>query len=584
MPNPNREAKNISYEDFLTSHDEKYEGVVSHKSKIPEFQRNYVWKKSQVDELISAIYTNGVGYYLGNIVIVKDSDGDGIGKIVDGQQRLITLSLVLFVLLDYITTEDSKELIKDMIWADRGNTVPRIKFTKESLNDVYVKILNRDTLDEVDLNKAQEVLYKSYRDIRSIIGNISNKEMFLRKILGLEFVVIRTYTENEAYLLFEGLNSTGLSLSAVELTKNAILGRIKELDPSKLDDALQSWNDTEQWFENINLNWFLKMLRHQWFSLEGYVTNPNLFKKIKEEKIQGASLTDIQDYLHALEKDAEKYLKLRDTQHLNKSDFYISMNGVAWDKIYKILFETTKLKLDQVYSVYLALWKYGEEQHQGYIQDGRKFVEHMELLWAFIFLIKFSDVSPSKYEKVFADLCHNIQGLSYAAFENKMGYFFGEELLPIVSGIARDEFAKRVSEEISTNSYDESFVKFLLNEYLTSSWYGTDTDLTLEHIIPKNSHVNWPNINSTLNLKYIENIGNLTILNEVLNKLAEDLSFDDKIEVAYNKSAFEKNKKLAEEYRDQFKSVNPIENAVLERGKDIGGVLYDKYLEQLRSA
>lgn len=577
IENNKREARNITYKDFLTSEFSEIKNVVSQKSEIPEFQRNYVWKKSQIKDLIESIKENNDWHYFWNIVLVKEST-NGIWKIVDWQQRLITLSLIAFVLLDYIIDKDLKLDIEMQIWTNSKKTKKHIEFKKDKLEEIYSNILNNKPIDLLGINKSQEILYKSYEEIRKIIqSDIINKEDFWKKLLKIEFVVIRTFTENEAYLLFEWLNSTWLSLSSVELTKNAILWKIKELDPWKVEDALTKWNSIELGFENSNLSWFLKMLRSQWFYIDWYVTNPDLFKRIKTIKIQKSNIKNLLEYLDEIEKDSIKYLKLRITEKLNKQDFNIAMNKDSWNKIYEILFQTSKLNLDQVYSLYLGLWKYWTDVEKKYIDDWRKFANHIEKIWSFIFLIKFSDVSPSKYEKLFANLVSEIRGRTYEKFKTKLDIFFKEKLFKLASWINKDEFANRVANDLSTVTFDPSFVKFVLKDYLGN---GLINETTIEHIIPQNWHSLRPNINSSLNLSYIENIGNLTLLSEENNKDAEDKSFEDKSEI-YNKSGFDKNKKLSEDFWDGFKSVNPIDNAVIIRWKSIGEGLYDKYLNNL---
>lgn len=582
-----RIAKNISYINFMTytGADDDLKNIASKESEIPEFQRNYVWKKNQIDELIDSIRDNDNGYYLGNVVIVKGSNGNGIGKIVDGQQRLITLSLILFVLLDYISDDLLKNKIKNIIWKEHDNINPRIEFKKSELDEAYKNILNNiipDDLNDID-SSIKKILYKAFSDIRNKIGGLKNKDIFIEKIISLEFVVIRTYSEEEAYLLFEGLNSTGLTLSAVELTKNAILSKIKDLDSVNIKKYVEAWDKFEKKFDSnkANLTWMLKFLRHQWYSIDGYVTTPNLFKKIKEVKIKDSNLESLKSYLELLQTDSDKYIKLR-TSSAEKRDFNVSMNKDAWESINNILFETTKLGLDQIYSVYLALWKYGDEYYPRYISDGRQFEDDLKRLWSFIFLIKFSDISPSKYEHLFADFCKDIQAKSYNEFKEIVNNFFKKGLSPIITSINVDEFSERFSNDIYTKDYG-SLTNFILLDYLTEFGSGMDITPTIEHIIPKSVFNNWPNINDSLNLDYIENIGNLTLLGEELNQLADNKSFDEKFNIAYKLSAFEKNKFLDADWGSQFKSGNPIDNAIIERGKDIGKFICEKYKKLLSS-
>lgn len=74
MSKEKRHAGNMEYKDFLTSvKDEKTE-LIGFKLEIPEFQRNYVWKSSHIEDLFNSLKDNSNNYYLGNVVIVRDSD------------------------------------------------------------------------------------------------------------------------------------------------------------------------------------------------------------------------------------------------------------------------------------------------------------------------------------------------------------------------------------------------------------------------------------------------------------------------------------------------------------------------------
>ena len=81
---------------------------------IPPFQRAYNWSKDQVDKLWNNILENDKGYFVGNIVLVgEDSNSEERVQVIDGQQRLFTLSLMLIALVNEFTriekvTKDQK--------------------------------------------------------------------------------------------------------------------------------------------------------------------------------------------------------------------------------------------------------------------------------------------------------------------------------------------------------------------------------------------------------------------------------------------------------------------------------------------
>lgn len=569
---PGRKAQNISYKSFLIS---PKKDISSHKLEVSQFQRNYVWQDSHVKSLINSIKFNDKGFYLGNIVIQRNSKGNSSNDyIVDGQQRLVTLSLVVNVLRVKLKLEKDKKLCDSILFF--SNKTPRISFSRKTLNNAYLSILKDKPLTEYDENQLRFI--KSYKVINSEINNISDKELFLSKILSLEFVVIKCSSSQSVYQLFESLNSNGQKLSPVELTKNALLGGTN-LTQSKINAINAKWEKIEKSFEvkETRVIWFGKFLRHNWFSIEGYISENKLFERIKF-KIKD---NGVEDYSEGLLKDSDIYLSLRKS-NIRKSDFSEEMSEVAWKKLEYLVKLIKELQLDQVYAVLLSLVKYGKKNNEYFKKD--KFFIDINKLWSFLVLIKYSSkISPSSYEKLFANFCYDIHHKKN--FKEIKNDFFKKlkEKVP-----NNNDFVKNINEKIKCTGVFQNRVNFknnneifriILLTYLSS---GREIlgDFTIEHIIPKGNLVNWKNI-SPKNRSQIENVdrfklGNLTLLK---SDNVANYSFNKKYDLAYRESDFVHNKDL-KEYRSLFNSENPGK-AVNERGKEVAKKLYKIYYNNL---
>jgi len=573
-----RLAKNIEYSQFLTSVNDNDDDVSCNKLEIPEFQRNYVWKASNIKDLFDSINENDCNYYLGNIVVVKD--GRGRSKIVDGQQRLVSLSIIAKQLLKRTTDINKKQNLKKIIWADEGDMVFRILFKKNNLHNLYSDIMCDKAFNGSDLDDSQNILFKSSEAVIKECDSLEDIDNFIDKFLSLEFVVIVSPSDEDAYQLFEGLNSTGLSLSAVELTKNSILGKVKTLDNSKVSYAIELWNEIEKSFEDTNIAWFNKFLRHHWFSLYGYINNGDLFRNIKSNLINksGVSAGDLIDYLYELKKDSSIYISFR-TSNLNKVDFNLSMHEEAWINIEKINSYIKQLGLDQIYSVLLSFYKYGKGQSD-YFKRGETFKRHMKRIWCFLLIVKYTKVSPSAFERDFANICKNMQGKSYNEFKSIIDTFF-KNISEKIKGLEED-FSVTLNESIDYSVDDRGMIRFILEEYLIASGNGSDSDIETEHIVPESTLVEWNNVKDkdTLSLA-VGKLGNLTLLNKTLNNDAKHKSFNEKFTIAYSKSKFTENNNLMRDWGKQFNSENPLTDAINLRGKFIGSVVYNKYVEEL---
>ncbi len=430
------------------------------------------------------------------------------------------------------------------------------------------------------LDDSQKILFASFTAIKKFCNELSDVDNFIEKFVSLEFVVIVSPSDEDAYQLFEGLNSTGLSLSAVELTKNSILGKIKNLDSSRIGEAVNIWTSIEKSFEDTNIIWFNKFLRHQWFSRNGYVNNANLFRDIKSEIINknGIIVNDLFGYLEELKKDSLIYISLR-TANLSKSDYNSKMHVTAWDSVLKLINFIEKLGLDQVYSVLLALCKYGKSESE-YFKRGDTFQKHIEKLWQFLLIVKYTKISPASFEKDFSEICKNVQGKPYNEFKILMQDFF-IKLSSKVSGLQED-FSINLNESVDYSIDDKGIIKFLLEEYLLTEGEGSDNDIEMEHIVPENNLDEWTNVIDKGSLSLcVEKLGNLTLLRDTLNRDAGHKNFDEKERSAYSKSRFTVNNKLKDEWGEKFNSPNPLVEAINPRGLLIGRVVYNTYYTNL---
>lgn len=557
----NRTAKNLTYYRFLC----RDEVVGSDRLLIPTFQRNYEWSKREVEPLIKSIDEYDINYYVGNIITQEASRDD---LLVDGQQRLVTLSLILSALKEYITDNASLSKIDEILF--RSGTTPRIKFSRRNLDTAYKKLLNGK---DITFDAAQEKFYKNFQLIKKIIKPIEDKKSFLKKIFNLEFVAIRCENELDVHQLFESLNSKGKPLSAVQLTKNILLSKSR----GRENYINKKWVEIQDLFEKNELIWFDKFLRHQWFSIEGYTSQNNLYSKIVRyiNETSGA-----EDYTDQLYHDSKIYLALRKGY---PSGLRI-MNAIrpeAKKLVELIIPKIESLKLDQVYAVLLALIKYAK-LNTNFLKS-QTFPKVLQKLWYFLILIHFSRVSPSSYERKFADYCISIQGSGRNEFKNITNSFFEKLCLELPT---ETEFENRLingikcgNEKIRPNSripfnYDREIIRSLLSLYLTDGNYIDNRSReTIEHIIPQSKTIEkWP-INST-HFNNIETvlryrIGNLTLLTD--DKIG-DSNFEEKYEEGYQYSDHEKNVQLKDDY-PEFGSTNPG-RAVNKRGQEIAKSLY----------
>jgi len=220
------------------------------KYVIDFFQREYRWGRKQIEQLIDDLTTkflsnykegderkdiqNYERYYLGPIVL---SQKEGKKSIIDGQQRLTSITLLLIYLNNIQKNRSEQVSINDLIFSE--------KYGQKSFN-----------LDVPERKEIIELLYKgeSFNHLSNTSESVSNiieryrdiEELFPEEIKGnllpyfidwlidnVIFVEIITYSDEDAYTIFETMNDRGLNLTPTEMLKGYILSNLKDIEQKK---------------------------------------------------------------------------------------------------------------------------------------------------------------------------------------------------------------------------------------------------------------------------------------------------------------------------------------------------------------
>ncbi len=561
-----RKAKNLVYSTFLKGPGEMSSG----KLEIASFQRNYVWKSSEIKKIITSICNNEPGYYIGNFVIQRSEKGvGGYDKIVDGQQRAVTISLLANALRSILPNNKDVEKCEHLIFYSNNST--RIKFSRSNLDKAYKSIINGTDL--VKLDESQELFFKNYKYIKKQLDRVSDKSDFLKKLLALEVVVIKCETTASVYQLFEALNSHGKKLSAIELIKNGLFAEL-ELSSVKEGKLTMRWEQIERNFESENAKnlWFGKFMRHNWFSVGGHVRENELFESIKNY----IRSKDVIKFTDSLVFYSKLYVDLRNGD-LSKKDLSDKMHHPSWQKVEQILRLIGGLGLDQVYAVLLALIKYGKNNPTYFKRE--EFFEDVNKVWSYLILVKYSNISPASYETPFANFCRDLL-LDTATDKRRLKQAFFKKLKANIP--TKTDFSIRLNESIFCTSQEEAkvdhrnnreYIRLLLLLYL-SDGNKLLGDYRIEHIVPKGNLSKWRNVTSEslpeLSEVHRYRLGNLTLLKI---DIGGNENFNKKYTLGFSKSEFNKNVNLAK-YEKLFNSGKP-QDAINKRGKEIGEAIYN---------
>ncbi len=552
------------------------------KFGIPHFQRPYAWTNRNIQDLWDSIISNDKKYFMGNMVAVKSSKEDFL-FIVDGQQRLITISLLLSAIRDSyveISTKIKKKIDKQMIAQHEKlinrylkdedlSKVPaeeykRLVLGKSEYQKVYdyivdgkVNAIRKDT--NIKKNDHLKRFIKNYDILRGFISDyIQGSELerlkeILEKTLTLQFILIVCSTDNDIYGIFEGFNSTGLGLSVADLVKNALLRETQNI-PDIQKEIEANWNELERLFENTSVAKFPKFLRHQWISEEGYVSTSSLYKRIKSEKIEGKGGEDLLKYSQVLLEDAKFYLGIQYKDY-EKYLFSLKDNVKGSFKKFRLL------RNEQVYELLLSYYK--KFLHHKKILRPGMLIKILRKLWIFTVRTRFVSVSPSDYEKIFAEHCQQVKSSRDSNDISKYSNSLFNKLKKLVS--SKEQFIENFVSDLSYPK-DRDIIMLALQEIMRNE----DPEIavnkpSIEHILPLEPN-KWGFKREDVQ-DYVNKVGNLTILTENDNNRLGNETLEIKIREVYSKSHFKINKEVEAKWKKKF-LLDP-KKTIEERSKEI---------------
>lgn len=302
--------------------------------QIPRFQRDYSWTEAEWEDLwidiLGTVQEGGEpAHYMGYLVL--QSQDDKTFEVIDGQQRLTSLSLIALAVLKNLQrlVDDGKnpdqnrqrlEQIRNTYigYLDPVTLVTRSKLTLNRNNNQYFQNylvplghlpVRGFRVSEHSLRKAFEWFEKRIRDyarkqpgdegvaLASLIETLSDR---------LFFTVISVTDELNAYKVFETLNARGVRLSSTDLLKNYLFSVLHRSEEHEVEMRVME-DRWESMVSRLGAESFPDFLRSHWNSRNSFVRQSELFKTIRQKVRERAAVFDL---LRGMEEDMDTYLSL----------------------------------------------------------------------------------------------------------------------------------------------------------------------------------------------------------------------------------------------------------------------------------
>lgn len=518
---------------------------------VPPFQRDYSWTEEEWDDLwqdIMGLFEDDgeQAHYMGYLVL-QSSDNKTF-DIIDGQQRMTTISLLILAALGHLQDlveakrdPQNNQIRKEQLqssyigYLDPVSLVsqPKLKLNRHNNNYYKTYMVPLDTMPQRGLNASERQLRKAFywfkEKVKAHVGDEENSGRELAQFIDelvdkLFFTVITVTDELNAFKVFETLNARGVRLSATDLLKNYLFSLIST-EEGHQNEVVDLENRWERIIGLLGGERFPEFLRIFWNSQNKLVRKSELFKMIKRKiATRDAAFKLLRDLDHS----AEVYAALRDS------------TDERWCQAEaKLLYQLSMFGVRQPLAMLMACHKRFFDQDREGFQRILKAVSVVSFRYNVI-----CNRQAHEQERLYNEVARKVteSQLSHAA-----------DILDALRAVYpkdNDFKAAFAAKEFRTSySRNKKIVRYILFE-IERQRSEKDYDLAsakynLEHILPENPTQDLSHIDEVKQARLIYRIGNMTPLETTLNRKVGNASFAVK-RCKYATSDFQITRAIAE--------------------------------------
>lgn len=567
------DAEDKSLSDIFTGQ-EKY--------KIPRYQRPYSWTTDEVSDLWNDLKEED-STFLGSFVFNYEKyNEEKFVEVIDGQQRLITLMILLAVLRDLykeLGDQDGADLTQNLI--AHKHPVSRIEDYRlkcgDTLNTFFVENVQKkdsDILSATPKRKELKTVKENYKFLKERISEeikqIQDKTKKIKylddlkqKIFDFKIIWIKIENDEDAYSIFETVNARGADLTAADLLKNYLFSKLPKRDDG-IDTAKDIWSTIENNIERakgpLNVS---KFIRYFWLSKYSFAPEKRLYKEVKK------TISDPSNFLADISNASEYYYKIASDS--------VGVNDWAEDfedkktvqKIVETLSGLRAMGITQCYSLLFCLLL--NKDKIGFdFSDVFKTIEKYHFAYSAV-----CKLSGNVVERVYFNTSKEIQEAlkisdnkkrvkniqrAISNFKTKLAYptkeFFIEKFMdieyknyPLVIYILSNI-------EKAKGQTDEHVVNF--------------TKVNIEHVLPQDPKA-WSLSKKDVK-DYVNKLGNLTLISKKINGPMGNKPLKEKAKL-FKDSKLNINKELLEKFKSLKYKWN--EKEIEKRQKEIAEYAYD---------
>ncbi|GAA9235741.1 DUF262 and DUF1524 domain-containing protein [Helicobacter pylori] len=460
---------------------------------IPIYQRLYSWEKEQCEQLWDDIIKIGGNdkmneHFIGSILYARVDDTHSSPLlIIDGQQRLTTITLLLTALRDH-WSDKRKEIEDDyLINSDKdGNKKFRL-ILSESDKDTLLSLIDKDRRKPSEPSSKIVENFKLFEEW--IRKNTNQLETIFKGLEKLTIVWISLGKKDDPQLVFESMNSKGIELTQTDLIRNYI---VMETEIEKQESFYNKyWRAMEEDFKQ-NKKWFDRFVRHYLTIKTREIPNINKVYVALKDYRQKEEI-EIEDLLKDLQKYCGYFCQIVFKKETDKN-------------LNKALGFLVDLEMDVIYPLLLELYS----DYSDGVLSKDDFIPIIALIESYICRRAVCGLGTNSLNKVFPSFTKHIQKDEY--FKSLKAHF----------GSLTEKQRFPNNDEFKDLFITIDFYRFKKNKYFFERLenFGTKEPvntkgLTVEHIMPQKLTEEWErdlgeNFQE-IHDKYLHTIGNLTL-------------------------------------------------------------------------
>lgn len=496
-------ANETKVEDFLSSNKTQF--------VIPVYQRNYDWSASQCKQLLDDILEVGTSnkmnaHFIGSVVYVHDDvyTSSRIKEltVIDGQQRLTTLTLIYLALYRLAMEINDEALVNEISETYLINKFApeeeKLKLRPTENNDKAIKFLLRSNKDEefTDFSKVID----NFNYFKSRITK-ENFKFVLKGLSKLMFVEISLDREkDDPQRIFESLNSTGLELSQADLIRNYILMGLNRRYQNKIYNNY--WEIIEKLAkdETLNTSKVSDFIRDYLTLINNKIPNKSKVYLEFKAKFPTTDLKELETNLSPIKSLVKFYNKLINPKNESDKDIRLQLEYI------------NRLEINVAYPFLMKVY----EDYSESVIDKATFIEVLNFIQSFAWRRFIVGLPTSALNKIFMTLYEKVDKNEYLlSLQKSLLKRPGSQRFPKNKEVVE---SLKLKDVYNIKSKNRAYLLERLENFENKEpvIIEGNTDITIEHIFPQNPDPKWKvdlgtdEYNSIKEI-YLNTIGNLTL-------------------------------------------------------------------------